>query len=61
MNGEKTTLTIEYDENGEAYITFPEEILNQLDWKENDILVWIDNKDGSWSLMKKVDDESLSE
>ena len=61
MNGEKTTLTIEYDENGEAYITFPEEILKQLDWKENDILVWIDNKDGSWSLMKKVDDESLSE
>ena len=30
-----------------------EEILDELKWKEGDVLEWIDNKDGSWSLVKK--------
>ena len=43
-----TTLTIDDD----GILTIPEEIFNQLGWKENDVLEWIDNKDGSFSLVK---------
>ena len=45
----KTTLTV--DENG--VLTFPHEMIEKLGWKEGDILQWIDNGDGSWSLKKE--------
>jgi len=44
----KTTLTI--DENG--ILTFPDELMEELGWMEGDVLEWIDNKDGSFSLVK---------
>jgi len=44
----RTTLKI--DDNG--VLTFPDEMMEELGWKEGDILEWIDNKDGSWSLIK---------
>jgi bifunctional DNA-binding transcriptional regulator/antitoxin component of YhaV-PrlF toxin-antitoxin module len=46
-----TTLTIDDD----GILTISEEILNQLGWKENDVLEWIDHKDGTFQL-KKVDE-----
>lgn len=50
------TVTIEEDpETGELLLPFNEEILSDLGWKEGDILDWVDNKDGSWSLVKKKD------
>lgn len=45
----RTTLTI--DENG--VLTFPDEMIEKLGWKENDMLEWIDNQDGSWTLKKQ--------
>ncbi len=42
----KTTLTIDDD----GVITFPDELMEQLGWKEGDMLEWIDNKDGSFTL-----------
>jgi bifunctional DNA-binding transcriptional regulator/antitoxin component of YhaV-PrlF toxin-antitoxin module len=49
------TLTVEQDpETGELVLPFTDEILAELGWKEGDVLEWIDNKDGSWSLEKKV-------
>lgn len=45
----KTTLTV--DENG--VLTFPDEMIETLEWKEGDVLQWIDNSDGSWTLKKK--------
>ena len=45
----KTTLTV--DENG--VLTFPDEMIKKLGWREGDILQWIDNGDGSWSLKKE--------
>jgi hypothetical protein len=48
------TLTVEQDpETGDLVLPFTQEILNELKWKEGDTLEWIDNKDGSWSLVKK--------
>jgi bifunctional DNA-binding transcriptional regulator/antitoxin component of YhaV-PrlF toxin-antitoxin module len=48
------TVTIEEDkETGELILPFNDEILKQLKWKEGDTLEWVDNKDGSWSLVKK--------
>ena len=44
----KTTLTIDDD----GVLTFTDEILEELGWKEGDMLEWIDNKDGTLSLVK---------
>lgn len=48
------TVTLEEDaETGELILPFNDEMLQELGWKEGDVLEWIDNKDGSWSLVKK--------
>ena len=44
----RTTLTVDDD----GVLTFPDELIEQLGWKEGDVLEWIDNKDGSFSLVK---------
>ena len=45
----RTTLTVDDD----GVITFPDELIEKLGWKEGDVLEWIDNKDGSFSLVKQ--------
>jgi bifunctional DNA-binding transcriptional regulator/antitoxin component of YhaV-PrlF toxin-antitoxin module len=48
------TLTIEQDpDTGDLVLPFTNEILAELGWKEGDVLDWVDNQDGSWSLVKK--------
>jgi len=37
----------------ELFIEFPDELVKDLDWKENDTLVWTELSDGSWSIKKK--------
>jgi len=44
----RTTLTVDDD----GMITFPDEMMKTLGWKEGDVLQWIDNKDGSFQLKK---------
>jgi bifunctional DNA-binding transcriptional regulator/antitoxin component of YhaV-PrlF toxin-antitoxin module len=39
-------LEVEEDENGEQFITFPEEIIEELGWQEGDILNWDVRGDG---------------
>lgn len=52
----KWTIPVEVDgPSGEYFLTFPDEMLEHVGWKENDTLEWIDNKDGSFSL-KKVEE-----
>jgi bifunctional DNA-binding transcriptional regulator/antitoxin component of YhaV-PrlF toxin-antitoxin module len=49
------TVSIEEDpETGELILPFSPDILEELGWKEGDVLEWVDNKDGSWSLCKKI-------
>ena len=53
MENKTWTLDVEENEDGEQYITLPQEIIEQLQLKEGDVMKWIDNKDGSWTLVKK--------
>jgi hypothetical protein len=47
------TVTIEEDpETGDLILPLPQDFLDQQGWKEGDVLNWIDNKDGTWSLVK---------
>jgi hypothetical protein len=51
------TITLEEDpETGDLIIPFTDEILQEAGWKEGDTIEWIDNKNGSWSLVKKQDE-----
>jgi hypothetical protein len=50
------TLEVQKIEDGDEFIQFPEELMNEVDWHEGDVIEWIDNKDGSWTLQKKLDD-----
>ena len=45
---EKYTLTIDDD----GVLTLTPKILEATGWKEGDVLEWIDNNDGSFSLVK---------
>lgn len=50
---ESYTVTIEEDpETGDIILPLTNEILESVGWKEGDVIDWIDNKDGSWSLIK---------
>jgi hypothetical protein len=43
------TLTIEED----GILPLPQDLLDAAGWGEGDCLNWIDNKDGTWSLVKE--------
>lgn len=43
------TLTIGED----GVLPLPQDLLDEAGWKEGDCLNWIDNNDGTWSLVKE--------
>ena len=45
------TWTLTVEDNG--ILTFPLDLIKETGWKEGDTVTWIDNKDGSWSLIKE--------
>jgi isochorismate pyruvate lyase len=47
------TVEVKEDEHGDLYIDLPEDILKELDWTEDAVLIWSDNEDGSWTLAKE--------
>jgi len=48
------TVTVEEDpETGDLILPFTDEILEAVGWKEGDVIQWIDNKDGTWTMRKK--------
>ena len=48
-------VTLEEDsESGELILPLSDEMLEGSGWVEGDVIEWIDNKDGTWSLIKKV-------
>jgi hypothetical protein len=48
-------VTLEEDtESGELVLPLSDEMLEGSGWVEGDVIEWIDNKDGTWSLVKKV-------
>lgn len=48
------SVPIEEDESGECVITLPDELIKIVRWKENDIVEWTDNKDGSYTLKRVI-------
>ena len=44
------------DDAGNLLLDLGLEICERLGWKPGDTLDWIDNKDGSWTLIKKIPD-----
>lgn len=49
-------LEVQEDENGEQYITFPDEVIEELGWQEGDILNW--DVRGEGIVLSKVNDPS---
>ncbi len=43
------TLTVDKD----GILPLPQDLLNEVGWKEGDTINWVDNKDGTWSLIKE--------
>lgn len=55
-NTKTWTVTLEEDpESGDLILPFTNEMLEGVGWKEGDVLEWIDNKDGTWALVKQED------
>lgn len=56
MASKRWAVTLEEDpETGDLILPFTNEMLADVGWQEGDVLEWIDNKDGSWSLVKQED------
>jgi hypothetical protein len=51
------TMHVEEDEYGNLVLPLNQDILDLTKWKEGDIIEWVDNKDGSWTLKKKEETE----
>ena len=48
------TLVVEEDsKTGDAILNLPEDLIEQAEWREGDVLTWVDNKDGTWTLVKE--------
>ena len=53
----KTSYTLPLEQDGDDLVlSFPMEVMEQLNWHDGDVLKWEDNGDGSWTL--KLDEES---
>jgi hypothetical protein len=48
-----TTIVEDPDHPGEMLLLLGDELCEHMDWAEGDVLEWIDNKDGTWTLRKK--------
>jgi hypothetical protein len=44
---------VQEEDDGECFIEFPEDMMNELGWVEGDLLNWEDNGNGSFTLSKK--------
>ena len=47
------TLEVQKLEDGDQYIEFPKELMDEVGWEDGDVLEWTPNEDGSWTLKKK--------
>lgn len=56
MANKSWTITLEADsETGDLILPLSEDMLVEAGWREGDVLEWLDNKDGTWSLVKQLD------
>jgi hypothetical protein len=50
-------ITLESDEEGNLVLPLSDDILKEVGWETGDVIDWIDNKDGSWTMKKKIKKE----
>lgn len=51
---------VQYDESTDEYfIEFPPSLIEKLGWKTHDVLNWVDNQDGTFTLKKATDENQL--
>ena len=50
-------ITLVDDEEGNLILPLSDDILKEVGWDVGDVIEWIDNKDGSWTMKKKVETE----
>jgi bifunctional DNA-binding transcriptional regulator/antitoxin component of YhaV-PrlF toxin-antitoxin module len=48
------TLPIKEDDDGELILEFPDELMEEVEWKIGDVIEWTDYGDGTWVLRKTV-------
>jgi hypothetical protein len=54
MTEEKNSWTVPIIEfEGDLAVEFPDELMEAAGWKVGDTMTWIDNKDGTWTIVKK--------
>jgi bifunctional DNA-binding transcriptional regulator/antitoxin component of YhaV-PrlF toxin-antitoxin module len=49
-------LEVQEDENGESFITFPDDIIETLGWQEGDVLEW--KLKGNGVILSKLNDNA---
>ncbi|KVX03057.1 hypothetical protein [Shewanella frigidimarina] len=54
---------LEENNDGEIFLRIPSIYEQELQWNEGDLIEWIDNKNGSWTLQKisSLDKNSTTE
>ncbi|WP_251768680.1 hypothetical protein [Vibrio sp. SCSIO 43169] len=52
MSANIMRVKIEQSEDGEYYFSIPDELQKNLSWGEGDLIEWVDNGNGSWTLNK---------
>lgn len=48
------TIVEDPEQPGELLLDLGNELCDELGWKEGDVIEWVDNKDGSWTLKKST-------
>jgi|AACY02.16.fsa_nt_gi hypothetical protein len=48
--GNKRTLEVKKNKDGEFYVEFPQEVIDELGWKIGENLIWENIKKDIWSL-----------
>lgn len=57
---DKYTIEVQEDKDGELFIEFPADLLNQMGWHEDTLIEWLVSNDGSVSI-KEVKDVDKTE
>ena len=60
MTNNKYTVEVQEDKNGDLFIEFPPELLNQVGWHEDTLIEWLIGDDGSVTI-KEVKDGNETE
>lgn len=46
-------LEVQQDDDGELFIEFPDDLMDQMGWSAGDVLTWTQQDNGNWLITKK--------